>query len=87
MLRWIQAKCAVERCREELVILVVEMERCVLGYRHQAGIWHTRAAQPRLSAGHYTYALRKADMWTHLADKAERTFVGVLGPGRLFLST
>lgn len=70
-----------ERCKEELVIVPVEMERCVLGYGHQAKLWTIRADKPRLSAGHRAFALRKADMWRKLAERAERAFTAVLGPG------
>lgn len=79
MLRWIQAKCAVERCKEELVIVPVEMERFILGCGHRARLWTIRANKPCLSAGHRAYALRKADVWQKLADKAERAFTAVLG--------
>lgn len=85
MVRWIQARAAVERCKEELVILPLEMERCVLGYGHRARLWQNRSEIPGLSLGHRCYALRKADVWGNLVAKAEHCFEKVLGPGVLFV--
>ena len=82
MVRWIQAKCAVVRCQEELVILPLEMERCILGYRHQAKLWRGRAQS--FSPGHRCYALRKASVWLAMAERADRCFRAVLGPDILF---
>lgn len=73
-IRWINAKCALTRCSEELIILRFEMQMCYLGYTSRANAWGKRKAKMSSSRAHKFLAQEYASHWNDLAAYAKERF-------------
>lgn len=73
-IRWINAKCALTRCTEELTILRFEMQMCYLGYQTRAKQWQRRLNRMRYSAAHRYLAQEYSSHWTDLSKYAKQRF-------------
>ncbi|KZV59297.1 hypothetical protein PENSPDRAFT_566377, partial [Peniophora sp. CONT] len=73
-IRWINAKCDLTRCTEELIILRFEMQMCYLGYNSRARAWQRRKVKMKDSAGHTYMAQAYVKEWTDMAAHAKKKF-------------
>ena len=73
-IRWINAKCALTRCAEELKILRFEMQMCYLGYVSRAKSWDQKRRIMRHSKGHKAVAEEYASNWRDMAALAKERF-------------
>ena len=72
--RWINAKCALEQCREELIILRFEMQMCYLSYRSRAKEWMRRRTAMKGHRAHEFMAVEYAGSWSDMAAYAQQRF-------------
>ncbi|VDB96079.1 unnamed protein product [Peniophora sp. CBMAI 1063] len=72
--RWINAKCSLTRCREELIILTFEMQMCYLGYRSLASGWMRKAKNMAGKRAHEAMAFENAGHWSDMAAYAKARF-------------
>jgi hypothetical protein len=73
-IRWINAKAALDRAKEELIILKAEMVMCYLGYQSNSREWNCRGQTMAHSPGHVAIAAQKAAMWDGFAKRAKTVF-------------
>ncbi|VDC00896.1 unnamed protein product [Peniophora sp. CBMAI 1063] len=72
--RWINAKCSLTWCREELIILKFEMQMCYLSYKSLASAWMRRGTRMAGSRAHVAMAHEYAEHWLDMAKYAEGKF-------------
>src|SRR5215475_7952467 len=65
-----------ERAKEEVNLVIHEMDWTVRYFQHMSGQWQGRTSI-RISEGHRCYALRQSAMWGRFASRAESAFATV----------
>ncbi|VDB99537.1 unnamed protein product [Peniophora sp. CBMAI 1063] len=73
-IRWINARCSLVRCQEELIILHFEMQMCYLGYKSLADDWIQRKQVMSGQVAHEYMAAEMASNWTDMANYGRERF-------------
>lgn len=79
---WLKAQARNDRWREEVVLLLSEMEWTEGYFRHMARLWESRghtaeqdvAERSTQMGGLICYAKKEQAMWTRMADRANAAF-------------